>query len=94
MELFRTGDFGMEHLFSILLTDKEDYKMIADHDLIGELTVPDGTIYYVVVSYPTDVQFSREEADSYLEMAREAENILNSIQAAEGCTYECLEQQN
>ena len=88
VQLFRPGDFGAEHLFSILLTDKEDYKVIADHDLIGELTDPTGTVYHVVVSYPTDVQFSREEQDSYREMFNEAESILQSIQPAEGCTYE------
>ena len=87
VELFRIGEYSAGHLFSILITDTEDYKVIADHELIGELTSPAGNNYHVVAVYPTDVQYSKEEKDSYFEMFDQTDAILNTIQAEEGCTY-------
>ena len=75
------------HIFSILMTDKEDYKIIADYDLLGELQDQDGNVYHVAAVYPTDVQYSKENKDNYMAMYNEAEAVLDTLKAAEGCTY-------
>ena len=75
------------HLFSILLTDKEDYTMIADYELTGNLEDMDGSRYHVVAVYPTDVQFSRENRNDYRALSNDADIILDSIQPADGYTY-------
>ena len=82
------------HIFSILMTDKEDYKIIADHDLLGELQDQDGNVYHVVAVYPTDVQYSKENKDKYMAMFNEAEAVLDNLKAAEGCTYTKIEKES
>ena len=84
----RDGADYRGHLFSILMTDREDYKIIADHDLLGELKDSAGNEYHVVAVFPTDVQYSREDMDSYTEMYHDADVILDSITAADGCIYD------
>ena len=79
------------HIFSILMTDKEDYKIIADHDLLGELQDEEGNVYHVVAVYPTDVQYSKANKDNYMAMFNEAEAVLETLKAAEGCTYTKVE---
>ena len=75
------------HLFSILLTDKEDYTMIADYELTGNLEDMNGSKYHVVAVYPTDVQFSRENRNDYRALSNDADIILDTIQPADGYTY-------
>lgn len=79
------------HLFSVLLTDKEDYTIIADHDLLGELLDKEGHAYHVVAVYPTDVQYSLENKDNYMAMSKEAEAVLDTLKAADGCSYTKVE---
>ncbi len=75
------------HLFSVLLTDKDDYTIIPDHDLLGELTDQEGNVYHVVSVYPTDVQYSKENKDSYMALFGEADAILDTLKAADGCSF-------
>lgn len=86
LELFYEDHRGnySGHLFSILLTDKEDYRIIADYDLTGELENEAGDRYHIVAVYPTDVQFSRENRIDYTALSNDADLILDSIEPADG----------
>ena len=83
----RTG-FADGHLFSILLTVDEEYKKIADNDLIGELEDSEGNEYHVIAVFPTDVQYTREGRDDYMTLFKDADTVLDSITAADECVYE------
>lgn len=76
------------HLFSILLTEDEEYEKIADFDLIGELEDSEGNEYHVIAVFPTDVQYTREGRDDYMALFKDADTVLDSITAADGCVYE------
>lgn len=76
--------YSSGHLFSILLTDKEDYRDIADNELTGELENEEGIRYHIVVSYPTDVQYSRENRIDYMALSNDSDMILDTIEAADG----------
>ena len=83
---FDNQDF-MGHLFSIVITQDDDYEKIADYDRLGALIDEDDNLYDVIAVYPTDVQCTKDNLEIYGEMAREADNILNTIEAADGCRY-------
>ena len=76
------------HLFSILLTEDEEYEKIADFDLIGELEDSEGNEYHVIAVFPTDVQYTKEGRDAYMALFTNADTVLDSITAADGCVYE------
>ena len=76
------------HLFSILLTEDEEYEKIADFDLIGKLEDSEENEYHVIAVFPTDVQYTREGRDAYMALFRDADTVLDSITAADGCVYE------
>ena len=84
--LYRGSEFD-GHLFSILLTNKEEYETFPSFDLLGELEDTAGNKYHVVAVYPTDVQFSEKDKDNYMAMFQEKEAVLDAIQAADGCVY-------
>lgn len=46
----------------------------------GELTLEDGTIYDIVVSKPTDVQFNKETMDSYKKLREFEEEVIGSLE--------------
>ena len=75
------------HLFSILLTKDEDYEIIPDHDLLGELEDTEENKYHVVAVFPTDVQYTREGRDAYMALFKDADTVLDSITATDGCWY-------
>ena len=75
------------HLFSILLTKDEDYEIIPDHGLLGELEDTEENKYHVVAVFPTDVQYTREGRDAYMALFKDADTVLDSITAADGCWY-------
>lgn len=76
------------HLFSILLTEDEEYKKIADNDLLGELEDFDGNEYHVVAVFPTDVQYTKEDRNAYMALFKDAEDVLATITPAVGCEYD------
>lgn len=75
-------------LFSIdLIPESEDYSYYPDYDVLGRLEVPSLGVYHIVVTYPTDVQFSEENAETYHEMFDAVPGILDTISFAEGCVF-------
>ena len=75
-------------LFSVnLLTEFEDYSIYPDYDILGSLEVYRIGSYNVVVTYPTDVQYSEETADKYREMNENISKILKTIKFKEECTF-------
>ena len=75
-------------LFSInLLTESSDYSNYPDYDVLGSIEVYRIGSYNVVVTYPTDVQFSDDTIEEYTQMSAEIPNILESISFKEECTF-------
>lgn len=67
-------------LFSIgLLPDDVDYTYYPDYDIRGSVEIDPADRFNVVVTYPTDVQFTQETAEQYCRMADEIDAILNTI---------------
>ena len=84
---YKKNGYAAGHLFSIYLTDWEDYTKIAAYDLIGELEDEAGHSYHVIAVYPTDVQYDLEDRDRYKALSGDAETVLRTIEAADGYLY-------
>lgn len=75
-------------LFSIdLLTEFEDYSNYPDYDVLGSLEVYRIGSYNIIVTYPTDVQFSEETAENYRKMRGDVSEILKTIKFKDECTF-------
>ncbi len=75
-------------LFSIkLLTEFEDYSVYPDYDLLGSIEVYRIGSYNIVITYPTDVQFSEETVSKYNEMYGSIPDILETISFNEECVF-------
>lgn len=75
-------------LFSInLLTEFEDYSIYPDYDVLGSLEVYRIGSYNIVVTYPTDVQYSEGTAEKYRAMYNDISNILKTIKFKDECTF-------
>ncbi len=75
-------------LFSInLLTEFEDYSIYPDYDILGSLEMYRIGSYNIVVTYPTDVQYSEDTAKKYCEMYNNISEILKTIKFKEECTF-------
>ena len=75
-------------LFSVnLFTEFEDYSNYPDYDVLGSLEVYRIGSYNIVVTYPTDVQYSEETAKKYREMSADINDILKTISFKEECTF-------
>lgn len=78
---------GGGHLFSIcLISGAEDYTVFPSYDYLGVLKTPDGE-FNMVVTYPTDVQFSEDTAAEYNDMADDINRIIKTVKAAEGAEF-------
>lgn len=75
-------------LFSINLpTEFEDYTFYPDYDVMGSLEVYRIGSYNIVVTYPTDVQFSENTAKKYNQMSAEIPKILKTISFKDECIF-------
>lgn len=75
-------------LFSVvLLSQQDDYTYYPSYEILGSIDVPGTGSFNVIVSYPTDVQFSNETAEKYCEMFDEIPDILKTISFKESCTF-------
>lgn len=75
-------------LFSVvLLPEQDDYTYYPLYEVLGSIEVQDAGTFNVIVSYPTDVQFSDETAAQYREMYDAIPDILNTISFKENCTF-------
>lgn len=68
-----------------LYPEGEDYSYLPDYKQYGTLTTPDGS-YHIVILYPTDFQYTTENASVYEKMADQIPNVLDTIKASDGCT--------
>lgn len=76
-------------LFSILLLPTTvDYSIYPFYDVLGSLEVFRIGSYNIVVTYPTDVQFTDEAANKYSQMSSEIPEILKSISFKDECTFQ------
>ena len=72
-------DFGGGTLFTLMmLPTSEDYSFFPSYELIGALDTPTGS-FNVVALFPTDVQFSQENADTYNALYEQVYDVLYTI---------------
>ena len=83
-------DFG-GWLFSVeLFEKKEEFDFLPSYELLGELKA-ENKLYYVVVIYPTDVQFTTESAESYLALQEDIPNVLESLTFVDSVEFSPVE---
>ena len=63
-----------------------DYTFLPSYEELGILKT-DNQTFNVLVEYPTDVQFTEDTSDHYHALTEDTEEVINSIQAKEGCTF-------
>lgn len=81
-------EFGGGWLFSIkLLTEFEEYSYYPDYDVLGSLEVYQTGSYNVIVTYPTDVQFSEKTALKYSELSSAVPDVIKSISFNDECFF-------
>lgn len=75
-------------LFSIdLLTEFEDYSNYPDYDVLGSLEVYRIGSYNIIVTYPTDVQYSENTSEKYREMCEDISDVLKTVAFKKDCTF-------
>lgn len=75
-------------LFSIdLLTENEDYLNFPDYEILGSIEVYRIGSYNILVTYPTDVQFSENTVDKYSELTEEIPDVLKTISFDDECVF-------
>lgn len=70
-----------------LYPEGEDFSYLPDYSQFGMLTTPDGK-FAIVILYPTDFQYTTENAAIYERMAEQIPDVINSMAAAEGCSIQ------
>ena len=77
-------DFGGGTLFTLMmLPTTEDYTIFPSYELLCALDTPDGS-FHVVALFPTDVQFSPENADTYNALFAQVQDVLYTIAPKDG----------
>lgn len=83
----RRADVG-GFLFSVgLLPDDVDYTEYPDYDIRGSVEIDPADRFNVVVTYPSDVQFTEDAAGQYNRMADGIDAVLDTIVWKEGCVF-------
>ena len=84
------ADYGVSGgwLFSVaLLSQQDDYTEYPSYDVLGSIETQDKGAFNVIVSYPTDVQFSDENAAEYHEIYDAIPDVLKTISFKENCAF-------
>ena len=83
-ELKDHQSFGGGTVMTIgLYPEGEDFSYLPDYKQYGTLTTPDGS-YSIVILYPTDFQYTTENASVYEKMTDQIPEVLDSIKASDG----------
>ena len=75
------------HLFTITTYTSPDFDYLPSYDFLGQVVDPNGNSLYLVVIYPTDVQFDMPYMELYRKMADQRSQILSTIVLKEGYTF-------
>lgn len=85
-ELKDHQSFGGGTVMTIgLYPEGEDFSYLPDYKHYGTLTTKDGS-YAIVILYPTDFQYTTENAAVYEKMTDEIPDVMESVKAADGCS--------
>ena len=77
-------DFGGGKLFTLMmLPTSEDYTIFPSYELLCALDTPAGN-FYVVALFPTDVQSSEENRDTYFALNDQVQDVLYTIAPKDG----------
>jgi len=66
---------------SLFYDGDSSYLSYPDYEVLGRLQIKQASIFDVVVTYPTDVQFTDETEPEYTELRKDVENVLKSFEA-------------
>ena len=77
------------YVFSVELWRDESYTEGEDYQLLGSLAAtdpgrPPTFVGYIVITYPTDIQYSEAHAEAYMKMYHETDDVLSSLTAKDG----------
>lgn len=79
---------GGGFLFSIeLFSENEDYTYFPSYDVLGSIEVYRIGCYNVIVTYPSDVQYSDKTEKKYNEMKKSVNSVIQSISYKDECTF-------
>ncbi len=68
--------------------DPADWSWLPNGGKVGELKASDGTIYDIVVEYPSDVQYDLASGgETYQALAAAADSIIKGLVPADGCSF-------
>lgn len=67
-------------LFSICISGEEEF-LAPSYNYIGNISI-DNKEKLLLAIWPTDVQFKEENAEKYMEMYEDAEDIINSVESS------------
>ncbi len=81
-------EFGGGYLYSVCLYDRTaDYSFLPNYKELGTLMTENGTLYNLVIEYPSDVQFTQDTDELYHSMLDEEKKILKSLKPDRGNTF-------
>lgn len=81
-------DYGA-HFFTLSLETSQEYaEYLPGYEDVGVLITGEGIPYYMIVRYPTDVQYTPEFQERYAEMYAEIHDILGTIETNDGCYFD------
>ena len=76
------------HIFTIgLYPEGEDYTYYPSYEELGSLDVSGTGGFNIVITYPTDVQFSPEQGGLYTQLEKDVPEILESMEFKEDCVF-------
>lgn len=80
------------HVFSVELWRDESYTEGENYQLLGSLAAtdpgrPPTLVGYIVITYPTDIQYSEAHAETYMKMYHETDDVLSSLTAKDGYAF-------
>lgn len=85
------GNGGLVCVIEVHPVDEAYPEMMANspmpYDHIGVIDVPDDNKYDVIVTYPSDVQFSSETEEGYLQLKDSVASVLDSLQVVDGAEF-------
>lgn len=85
------GNGGLVFVIEVHPVSESYPEMMANSPMpfkhMGVISVEDSGDYDVIVTYPSDVQYSDNTEEGYLQLKNSVDSVLESLQVAEGAEY-------
>lgn len=90
-ELKDHQSFGGGNVMTVgLYPNGEDFSYLPDYTQYGTIITPEGE-FAIVILYPTDFQYTMENADIYETMTNQIMEVVDSMVAANNCSIQKLD---